>query len=114
MLERAGRTTGAIYLAGYGVECLLKALVLSVIPVSQQREVVAEFRGARGHNFDWLKTRYLENGGAQFPAEISKAFSLVNTWGAEWRYHSGTVSSKDAELFLLDAERIIMWADERL
>ncbi len=29
MLLEAGRTTGAVYLAGYAVECILKALLLA-------------------------------------------------------------------------------------
>jgi len=31
ILLRADRTTGAVYLAGYGIECILKALVLSIL-----------------------------------------------------------------------------------
>ena len=114
LLDRAERTTGAIYLAGYGVECLLKALVLSVVPAAQRQETVATFRGARAHNFDWLKARYLENGGSRFRSEISKAFALVNTWDTEWRYRSGTAPPRDAEAFLQAAEQIILWADGRL
>ena len=114
LLEKAERTTGAIYLAGYGVECLLKALVLSVVPTRLRHQTVAEFRGARAHNYDWLKARYFANGGALFPAAISKAFALVNTWDTEWRYRAGTASRRDAEAFLQAAEQIIMWADGRL
>ncbi len=40
LLDKAERTTGAIYLAGYGVECLLKALVLSVIPAANRQQMV--------------------------------------------------------------------------
>jgi len=32
VLLEAVRTTGAVYLAGYGIECILKALILSVFP----------------------------------------------------------------------------------
>ena len=114
LLEKAERTTGAIYLAGYGVECLLKSLVLSVVPAGERRAMVANFRGSRAHNYDWLKARYFENGGAQFPSHVSKAFVLVNTWDTEWRYRSGTASPRDAEDFLRAAEEIIIWASERL
>jgi len=114
LLDKAERTTGAIYLAGYGVECLLKALVLSVVPAGDRQDMVASFRGARAHNFDWLKAQYVRNGGAPFPSEISKAFALVNTWDTEWRYRSGTASPREAEDFLRAAERIIIWADGRL
>lgn len=114
LLIRAGRTTGAIYLAGYGVECLLKALVLSVVPAAHRQSVVNNFRGARAHNFDWLKARYFAYGGAQYPPAISKAFALVNTWDTEWRYRSGMAAQRDAEAFLNAAEEIIVWADGRL
>jgi len=114
LLERAARTTGAIYLAGYGVECLLKALVLSVVPNAKRQAVLNNFRGARAHNFDWLKARYFQYGGSPFPPEISKAFALVNTWDTEWRYRSGTASPRDAEAFLNAAEKIISSADGRL
>jgi HEPN domain-containing protein len=114
LLEKAERATGAIYLAGYGVECLLKALVLSLVPAGNRQEVTANFRGARAHNFDWLKAQYFQNGGTPFPSEISKAFALVNTWDTEWRYRPGIVSRREAEDFLNAAEQIIMWADGRL
>jgi len=114
LLEKAERTTGAIYLAGYGVECLLKALVLSVVPAGDRHDMVANFRGTRAHHYDWLKARYFENGGAPFPSEISKALALVNTWDTEWRYRSGLASRREAEDFLRAAEAIIMWADGRL
>jgi HEPN domain-containing protein len=29
LLLKAGHTTGAVYLAGYGVECMLKALLVN-------------------------------------------------------------------------------------
>jgi HEPN domain-containing protein len=38
LLLEAGRTTGAVYLAGYTVECMLKALVLAGVPASFRAE----------------------------------------------------------------------------
>jgi len=32
LLLEMGRTTAAVYLAGYSVECMLKALILSAVP----------------------------------------------------------------------------------
>ena len=72
-LLEGGRSTGAVYLAGYGVECMLKALILSCLSsTARRREMLAEFRGAAAHNYDWLKARYFLHGGASFPADISK------------------------------------------
>jgi len=114
LLRSEVRTTGAIYLAGYGVECLLKSLVLSHVPVSQQPDVASTFRGRRAHNFDWLKERYYQLQGSHFPPEISRSFTLVNTWGTEWRYRSGLAAPREAERFLQAADEIIQWVDGRL
>ena len=34
VLQAAFMPTGAVYLAGYSVECILKALIFSVVPLS--------------------------------------------------------------------------------
>ncbi len=113
-LLEAERTTGAVYLAGYCVECMLKALVLSRTPAGRRGEMLATLRGARGHDFDWLKARYFGNGGSPFPPEVAKAFSFVDTWGTETRYVSGATKRCDAERFLEAVEEIMIWADGRL
>ena len=48
-------TTAAVYLAGYGVECALKALLLSIVPVREQAAIIQTFRGTRAHDFLWLR-----------------------------------------------------------
>jgi len=48
------RTTAAVYLAGYSVECILKALILAIVPRTQEADILAMFRGARAHDYDWL------------------------------------------------------------
>ena len=52
LLLEMGRTTAAVYLAGYSVECMLKALILSAIPQAQEEEVLRMFRGARAHDYE--------------------------------------------------------------
>jgi len=113
-LLEAERTTGAVYLAGYSVECMLKALILCVVPPDKRGELLASFRGARAHDFDWLKAKYFGNGGPQFPSAVSKNFSLVDTWTTDLRYKSGTTKRGDAECFLGAARGIMDWADGRL
>lgn len=113
-LLEAERTTGAIYLAGYSVECMLKALILSVVPDGERAEVLASFRGARAHDYDWLKAKYFEKGGPVFPSSVSKNFSLVETWTTDLRHKAGTSKWGEAESFLRAAQEIIVWADGRL
>ena len=38
------RTTAAVYLAGYSVECMLKALILSAVPPAQEAELLERLR----------------------------------------------------------------------
>src|SRR5580704_9736906 len=89
-LMEANRTTGAVYLAGYSVECMLKALILSIVPPKRRAETNASFRGSRAHDYHWLKERYFAEGGLGFPPSLSKHFVLVNTWTTELRYRTGT------------------------
>ena len=44
--------TGAVYLAGYSVECILKALIFSVVPLVQIEAVLGSFRGVRAHDYN--------------------------------------------------------------
>lgn len=113
-LLEAERTTGAMYLAGYSVECMLKALILSTIPRGGRAGVLASFRGAAAHDFNWLKAKYLKCGGPPFPSDVSKSFSLVETWTTDLRYNAGTIRRAEAESFLRAAEAIMTWADGRL
>ena len=64
------RTTAAVYLAGYSVECMLKALILSAVPQAQEAALLARFRGARAHDYEWLLELYAEQGGARLPASV--------------------------------------------
>ncbi len=51
-LLAGGRTTGAVYFAGYAVECMLKALILSRLTGKARRTTAESFRGTKGHDFE--------------------------------------------------------------
>lgn len=108
------RNTAAIYLAGYAVECILKALWLSRVPPRRRSKQVESFRGEKGHDLDWLKVQYMRRGGEPFTPAISKAFGRVNGWRTDLRYNPGTAKAKDAKAFLLAVEEILEWAERRL
>jgi HEPN domain-containing protein len=113
-LLEAGRTTGAIYLAGYSVECMLKALILCIVPPAKRSEMLRSFRGSKAHDYDWLKGRYFENGGPPLPSAVAKSFSLVDTWTTELRYKAGTTNPREAESFMQAAREILDWAEGRI
>jgi len=54
------------------------------------------------------------HGGAKFPAEIVRRFSLVSVWLPELRYDPRDIRDRDAEAFLDAAREIITWANRRL
>ena len=86
LLRSAGKSLGAVYLAGYAVECLLKSLILSLRVEHQQLAEIASFRGARAHDYEWLRQRYRKLGGANFPESIALAFNEVSVWETDLRY----------------------------
>jgi HEPN domain-containing protein len=110
----AGRTTGAIYLAGYCVEGMMKALILSMLPARKRAKILESFRGSKAHDYDWLRRQYFKCGGPQLPAMISKAFAFVNVWAVEIRYEARTSKPRDAEIFLGFVEEIKIWAEGRM
>lgn len=113
-LLESDRTTAAVYLAGYCVECMLKALILSQAPAAETATILASFRGAGAHNYDWLRFTYRDYGGAELPKEILEAFRIVSDWGTELRYEPGRMKDAVAEAFLAAVRAIRTWADQRL
>ena len=114
VLLRADHTTGAVYLAGYAIECILKALVLMAIPLAGRPAMFQSFRGQRPHDFEWLRTQYYQHGGPRFPREINESFTLVNVWSTDLRYLAGSLRDEESEGFLAAAANIMRLADGRL
>ena len=114
VLFKAEFTTGAVYLAGYGIECILKALVLMAVPTGSRSDMLKSFRGSKAHEYEWLRSLYLTNRGARFPRDITQHFTLVNDWSTDLRYTPRSVRDDEAEAFLASAVAIIRWADGRL
>ena len=111
----AERPPAAIYLAGYAVECVLKALILSYVPPGQHAAFVhAEFRGAAAHDIGWLRQRLRRLHAASFPAEVIDDLVLVSTWSTELRYTPGKGDVDEAADFVDAVQRIIKFVEGRL
>ena len=112
MLDKLGRSTAAIYLAGYAVECILKALLLSITPARHRAAVLKSFRGGVGHDLNHLRrqiARYIN-----IPPELASHLAFAATWSVDLRYEPGEAHFADAERFVDAARRILEWADRRL
>ena len=114
VLRDRGYPTGAVCLAGYAVECGLKALILAGVPARRRTAAEATFKGNRAHSFVWLRKEYRRTGGAAFPPEIEAAFAEVDAWATNLRYSPTQLPAKRADRFLAAAGRLLDWADGRL
>ena len=105
----------AVYLAGYAVECALKALILDRTPAASRREVCKELTsGARSHNFDVL-TESLRAKGCPPPANIRGLLdSLSDEWRTDLRYVGALIPHREAEQFLERVQSVYEWVQRSL
>ena len=113
-LLEAGRTTGAVYLAGYAVECILKALILDNVGSHLRRNVLGDFGGSRAHSIEWLTSLYRRHVMTMIPKSITQHLARVASWSTDLRYASGFVKSRDADEFIESVDAVMTWADGRM
>lgn len=92
------------YLAGYSVECSLKALVLGRTPARQRHK----FRGKKAHDYEHLRALLKKRNVDTSP--ISSALRKVASWSTDLRYETGRGNAQTAEEFLAAAKEIYAWA----
>jgi hypothetical protein len=107
------RPRAAIYLTGYAVECILKALLLISTPTGDRAHLLATFRGAGAHNIDRLREQLIQRIG-RLPIVEARHVSLVSSWSTDLRYEPGPGDPEDAEAFLAAANSILSWANGRM
>jgi hypothetical protein len=112
ILPSRDRLTGAFYLAGYGVECILKALILASIDDPKHRsEVDRSFRGQAAHDIEELRRLYVSESGRTIPKSISLQLATVKTWQTDLRYETSVKSRKETVAFFDAVTDVIRWAD---
>jgi HEPN domain-containing protein len=114
LLLHAERTTGAVYLAGYTVECYLKALILSGVAPKRGKRILEMFRGRLGHDIAWLVELYRSQGSKILPRDVMRHLSRLASWTTDLRYETGTLKKRDANGFLESVRAVASWAEERM
>lgn len=104
MLLDAGLDSGAFYLAGYGVELALKALLtrdLSSYVLPDKKAVDA------AHTHDLRRLAEQAGLDPESDANVRVAWNVVTNWGPESRYqeHSATRAREMVE----SAEEVVKW-----
>ncbi len=114
ILDELDRPAASLYLTGYAVECMLKALILEATSRNERSAVLAGFRGAGAHDLHWLREGVVSRG-VRIPPEIAGELALAASgWSPELRYVPGPGDRKEAERYWVAAERVLRWANERI
>jgi HEPN domain-containing protein len=117
------RWRGAMYLAGYAVECLLKAKLMRKFGCRVLDELEAELK--RRHLipgdatlYDHRIELYLRAGGGLDAMKNEAAqwsrFVIANRWCPSWRYDPDLSRPEDAEDFLAAVDAVLVWIGNNL
>lgn len=101
-------------MAGYSVECMLKALISESVPDKQELLILAQFRGQQAHNPDWLLRLYRKTVSANVPTNVIAHLVRVNSWSTDMRYQPNVMDEGDAQGFMNSVEQITLWVEGRL
>ena len=115
----------AIYLAGYAVECALKAYIISrTARCSSWREVLAYrsetgaaapgLRGAESHNLRRLAAVAGLLSGLQADPPLRDQWMACRKWDVNWRYHPQHFAGRSDARDMVDAAVMIHdWVEDR-
>ena len=122
-LLNASRGRGAMYMAGYAVECLLKTKLMHIYncknlreleDLLRQRSILPAHRTVFTHQLEDLLrltpsyNRVIRN------HEMLSLFNKVNQWTPNWRYISKPTNRREATEFITSIERFIRWINNNL
>ena len=110
-LINGGRHAGAVYMAGYVVECGLKCVILVSSPAAARESIARGFRGRSGHDLDALRRQFASTAAASIPFAVVADLDLVATWDVQSRYDPREASERQAGRFLAAARRVLEWVD---
>ncbi|MEQ8788762.1 MAG: HEPN domain-containing protein [Pirellulaceae bacterium] len=119
----ADRWRGAMYLAGYSIECLLKAKLMQMFNCSnlhgleeelQRRNLLAANATIFTHQLEVLLR--LANGLDRLRQNpmLWPLFNIVNRWIPAWRYNPDLANAEDAEDYLDAVDKIRHWIDNNV
>jgi HEPN domain-containing protein len=120
VLLNAGRWRGAMYMAGYSVECLLKTRLMRMFDCRHLQELDDELQGkgilpVQATVFTHQLESLLRLTGASERLRQNEAhwrlFNKVNRWIPAWRYTADPSNPDDANDFLEAVEKVSLWIE---
>lgn len=103
----------AMYLAGYTIECTLKALILHLTPAAEKEEMLARISsGAKMHSPETLGA-ILKALGGSIPLDLARKFRRSG-WSTALRYETGRKRTSETRAFLKTAKATYDWVKGQL
>lgn len=122
-LLAASRWRGAMYLAGYSVECALKVRLMKMFGCRNLQVLDEHLRERGGLDDDaTVFTHGLVNLLAlarvwdrlQADQPMARRFRIVNRWIPAWRYSADLSNRSDAEEFIEAVGRTLQWIEANI
>ncbi|MHC5540676.1 HEPN domain-containing protein [Singulisphaera rosea] len=119
-LFNAVRRRGAMYLAGYAIECLLKIKLMRIDNCLTSSDLDFELRRQNlltanstifTHQLELLIDLTKAKHRLKQIPELWLAFNTVNRWVPAWRYSADLSNRDDAEGFLEAVESLLRWIE---
>jgi HEPN domain-containing protein len=113
LLLEHGHTLDATYLAGYAVECSLKALILRMTPVRKQREILKKISSGKSMHDPETLNAILKDRKNPLPLALVEQLRRSG-WSTDLRYESGRRDTKKTRAFLATAKEVHDWVEGQL
>jgi HEPN domain-containing protein len=122
-LLNAVRWRGAMYMAGYSIECLLKTKLMRMFDCRHLRELEEELHrrgvlpvhaGIFTHQLELLLRLAGGLDRLRRNEEHWRLFNMVNRWVPAWRYTAALSNRDDAEDFLAAIGKVSQWIENNL
>jgi HEPN domain-containing protein len=112
-LLRNNYTLDAMYLAGYTVECTLKALILEMAPSADRSATLTNITSGKKMHDAEILGGILKDLGRPIPLELVKRFRRSG-WSTDLRYESGRTDTGETRGFLKTAKQTYDWVEGQL
>jgi HEPN domain-containing protein len=106
-------TLDATYLAGYTVECSLKALILRLTPAKKQPEMLKKISSGKLMHDPEILNGILKNLKNPIPLALIKGLRKAG-WSTDLRYEFGRRDRERTQGFLKTAKEVYDWVQGQL
>ena len=122
-LINAVRWRGAMYLAGYSVECLLKTKLMRMFDCRHLRELEEELIRRKAlptrttvftHQLEVLLRLTNAFDRLRQSEDHWRSFNRVNRWVPAWRYTADLSNKDDANDFLEAVKKVSLWIEHNI